>query len=216
MFPPASHANEEGLLAVGGKLREDWLLTAYAQGIFPWYTIKDIIFWYSPDPRMVLFPDEVHIARSMRPMLNNPDYAFRLDSAFDHVIEICASIPRSGQPGTWIDPKIISAYKALHRIGMAHSAEIWYKGELVGGLYGVSIGAAFFGESMFSKISGGSKLALIRLSAWLRQKEFNIIDCQTYSQHLETMGGRLIPRKEFLNYIDSALLKPSLKGKWNV
>ena len=150
-FPSPEHANPDGLLAVGGSLREDWLLAAYEHGIFPWFSEGDPILWWSPDPRFILDPQRVKIAKRMRPMLHSSEYHFTLDTAFDKVIDRCAEIPRHGQNGTWITVHMKQAYKDLHRIGMAHSAEVWQGNTLVGGLYGVSLGTAFFGESMFSR-----------------------------------------------------------------
>lgn len=215
-FPPADHANPDGLLAVGGELREDWLLTAYASGIFPWFSEDEPILWWSPDPRFVLKPEEVVIKKSMRPFLNKPEYEFKLDTAFEEVIDICSSIPRQGQDGTWITKHMKKAYIDLHNIGMAHSAEIWKHGKLIGGLYGVSIGKAFFGESMFSHESNASKLAFIKLCDWLARRSFQIVDCQVFTEHLESLGAKLIPRNEFLDILDYSLDGDSLVGKWEV
>ncbi len=193
-FPPADHAEDDGLVAMGGELREDWLLTAYAQGLFPWFNEGDPIMWWSPDPRFVLMPSEVRITKSMRTYLNNDSYVFKLDTAFEAVIDRCSEIPRHGQNGTWITRHMKKAYIDLHRIGMAHSAEIWKDGVLIGGLYGVSIGAVFFGESMFSDSANASKLALIKLCQWLEARDFLMIDCQIFSAHLERMGAQLVSR----------------------
>lgn len=213
-FPSAILANEDGLLAIGGKLQEDWLLTAYSQGLFPWFNDGDPILWWSPDPRCVLLPAEVKVSKSMKPFLNNPDYAFRFDIDFDQVVDICSEIPRRDQPGTWITDEMKEAYSRLHAIGMAHSAEIWKGDQLVGGLYGVSIGGIFFGESMFSRIPNMSKLALIRLCKWLEDKDFLMIDCQVFSPHLAAMGAIEVDRIHFLEALDQGLLQPTLKGKW--
>ncbi len=213
-FPDPELASEDGLLAIGGELRADWLLTAYESGIFPWFNEGDPYLWWSPDPRFVLFPDQVKVRKSMRPYLNNPSYEFKFDTAFDQVIEACASIPRRGQDGTWLTAEMKLAYQNLHRIGMAHSAEIWKDGSLVGGLYGVSIGKIFFGESMFSLEPNSSKLALIRLCQWLKERSFLILDCQIHSDHLEQMGAELIPRTNFLEILENALDGDTLKGKW--
>lgn len=215
-FPPADHANPDGLLAIGGELREDWLLTAYAGGIFPWFNEGDPIMWWSPDPRFVLRPTEVKVRKSMRPFLNNDEYEFRLDTAFEKVINQCSKVPREGQDGTWITNHMKSAYIDLHKIGMAHSAEIWLEGELIGGLYGVSIGKAFFGESMFSLKPNASKLAFIRLCDWLARRSFQIVDCQIYSEHLESLGAKHIERNEFLDILDLSMDGDSLVGKWEV
>jgi leucyl/phenylalanyl-tRNA--protein transferase len=215
-FPPADHANPDGLLAIGGELREDWLLSAYAGGIFPWFNDGDPIMWWSPDPRFVLRPTDVKVKKSMRPFLNNEKYEFRLDTAFEDVIGQCSKVPRNGQNGTWITNHMKSAYIDLHKIGMAHSAEIWLEGKLIGGLYGVSIGKAFFGESMFSLKPNASKLAFIRLCDWLARRSFQIIDCQIYSKHLESLGAKHILRNEFLDILDLSMDGDSLVGKWEV
>lgn len=213
-FPPADHANDDGLLAVGGALREDWLLLAYEQGIFPWYNEGDPILWWSPDPRFVLIPSEVKVHKSMRTVINSGKYQFAMDTAFDRVIDHCADIPRHGQNGTWITGHMKQAYKDLHKLGMAHSAEAWENGKLVGGLYGVSIGGAFFGESMFSTKSNASKFALISLCGWLEAKGFTLIDCQIYSSHLEKLGAKLVSRAWFLDALEQALESETLAGSW--
>ncbi len=213
-FPHPELASDDGLLAIGGELRADWLLTAYESGIFPWFNEGDPYLWWSPDPRFVLFPHLVKIQKSMRTYLNNSSYEFRLDTAFDQVIEACSSVPRRGQDGTWLTNEMKVAYQSLHRIGMAHSAEIWKEGHLIGGLYGVSIGKIFFGESMFSHESNASKLALIRLCQWLDERSFLILDCQVHTDHLEHMGAEHIPRADFLEILENALDGDTLKGKW--
>ncbi len=215
-FPPATNANEDGLLAFGGKLSEDWLLAAYSKGLFPWYSEGDPILWWSPDPRCVLIPAEVKIQKSMRSMLNNKAYQFKFDTAFEQVIEACATIPRLDQPGTWLTAEMKQAYIRLHKIGMAHSAEVWKENKLVGGLYGVSIGGVFFGESMFSKLPNTSKLALICLCQWLDERDFLMVDCQIYSEHLARMGGIEVDRTHFLEALDECMAKPTLKGFWRV
>lgn len=214
MFPSALLANDEGLLAVGGKLQEDWLLTAYSKGLFPWYSAGDPILWWSPDPRCVLIPSEVKVHKSMRPILNNLSFEFRFDSDFEQVIDICSRTPRRDQPGTWITDEMKTAYINLHKIGMAHSAEIWKEGKLIGGLYGVSIGGVFFGESMFSLEPNMSKLALIRLCRWLHENGFLMIDCQVYSPHLATMGAIEVSRIHFLEALRHGLKQDTRKGKW--
>lgn len=213
-FPPATVANDEGLLAIGGQLREDWLLTAYAQGLFPWYSAGEPIMWWSPDPRCVLVPAEVKVQKSMRPLLNSEEYVFRFDTDFTQVIENCAEIPRHNQPGTWITTEMKEAYRRLHKIGMAHSAEVWRDDELVGGLYGVSIGRVFFGESMFSKEPNTSKLALIRMCRWLQERDFVMVDCQISSDHMSRMGAIEVSRHHFLEALGEGLTERSLKGKW--
>lgn len=213
-FPPADHANPDGLLAIGGKLTEDWLLMAYQNGIFPWFSEGDPIMWWSPNPRFILRPEKIKVSKSMRPFLNSEQYSFKLDSDFEQVIEECSSIPRQGQNGTWITTHMKNAYIALHRIGMAHSAEIWKDDQLIGGLYGVSIGRMFFGESMFSKKPNASKLALIKLCKWLSKHGFKIIDCQVYSEHLERMGAEYISREFFVELLREGVDQPSLRGNW--
>jgi leucyl/phenylalanyl-tRNA--protein transferase len=213
-FPPADHANPDGLLAIGGKLTEDWLLMAYQNGIFPWFSEGDPIMWWSPNPRFILRPENIKVSKSMRPFLNSEQYSFKLDSDFEQVIEECSSIPRQGQNGTWITTHMKDAYIALHRIGMAHSAEVWEDDQLIGGLYGVSIGRMFFGESMFSKKPNASKLALIKLCKWLSKHGFKIIDCQVYSEHLERMGAEYISREFFMELLREGVGQPSLRGAW--
>jgi len=215
-FPPVDQANPDGLLAIGGKLTEDWLLMAYQNGIFPWFSEGDPIMWWSPDPRFVLRPEEVKISKSMHPYLNAEQYSFKLDNDFVQVIEECSSVPRQGQNGTWITTHMKDAYIALHKIGMAHSAEIWENDQLIGGLYGVSIGKMFFGESMFSKKSNASKLALIKFCQWLSEKGFGLIDCQIYSAHLERMGAGYMDRTCFTNNLQELIKESSLRGIWKL
>lgn len=216
IFPSALLANDEGLLAIGGKLQEDWLLTAYSQGLFPWYNEGEPILWWSPDPRCVLLPADVKVQKSMKPILNSPALEFKFDSEFEQVIDICSKIPRNDQPGTWITKEMKKAYSKLHHLGMAHSAEIWRNDKLVGGLYGVSIGGVFFGESMFSHEPNMSKLALIRLCKWLEDRHFLMIDCQVFSPHLAKMGAIVVERVHFLEALNEGLKQPTRKGNWSV
>lgn len=216
VFPPPEDANPDGLLAIGGKLTEDWLLLAYEHGIFPWFSEGDPVMWWSPDPRFILNPKEVKISKSMRPFLNSEKFVFKLDNDFDSVIDRCSNIPRQGQNGTWITTHMKDAYKGLHKIGMAHSAEIWLDEKLIGGLYGVSIGRVFFGESMFSEKPNASKMALIKLCDWLAERDFQMIDCQIYSKHLQSLGADFISRQHFLQKLNYGVEKPSLKGKWKI
>jgi leucyl/phenylalanyl-tRNA--protein transferase len=204
-FPPVELANPDGLLAIGGELSRDWLLAAYRKGLFPWFGKNDPIMWWSPDPRFVLFPGEIHIQKSMRPYLNSDRFTFLLDDNFSKVIRRCSTIPRGDHEGTWITPGMIAAYEKLHHAGIAHSAEIYDDGTLVGGLYGLSIGSAFFGESMFSDKPNMSKLVLIKLCQLLVGQGFTIIDCQVYSQHLERLGAREIEREIFLKLLTRAV-----------
>jgi leucyl/phenylalanyl-tRNA--protein transferase len=198
-FPPLSAALKDpnGLLAIGGDLSPQRLLTAYARGIFPWYSPGEPVLWWSPDPRMVLFPEELNITRSLSKRLNKPDYEVRFDTAFRQVMEACASTPRDGQPGTWIVPEMIEAYCRLHALGHAHSVETWIDGQLVGGLYGVAIGRMFYGESMFHHVTDASKLAFVHLVRYLRHHGFGMIDCQMKTEHLARFGAREIPRTAF-------------------
>lgn len=202
VFPPLETALREtdgpnGLLAAGGDLSPARLLAAYRRGIFPWYSGDQPILWWSPDPRMVLIPGELRITRSLAKTLRNAAYEIRLDHDFAAVIHACAATPRDGQPGTWIVPEMQQAYRELHRLGHAHSVETWIDGKLAGGLYGIAIGRAFFGESMFSHQRDASKIALAHLCAFLRTRDFGIIDCQMETAHLSSLGARPIPRSAF-------------------
>jgi len=191
-----------GLLAAGGDLSPARILAAYRKGIFPWFSDGDPILWWSPNPRMVLFPSELKISRSLAKTLRNSDYEVRLDSAFESVIDACAHTPRDGQPGTWITDDMRTAYTELHRNGYAHSVETWVNNELVGGLYGVAIGRAYYGESMFSHRRDASKIALAHLCAHLKRRGFGIIDCQMKTTHLASLGARPIARRDFLLALD--------------
>ncbi len=214
IFPPPRLAEDNGLLAVGGDLSEPRLLLAYSMGIFPWYAEGDPILWWSPDPRLVLSPDELRISRSLKQTINKNLFTITLDTAFEEVIVNCAAIHRTHAGSTWITDDMMEAYIGLHRAGYAHSAEAWSGKKLAGGLYGVSLGAAFFGESMFTKISNASKVTFISLVHQLVQWNFTLIDCQMTTPHLLHLGAREIPRIQFLEMLKSALLKPSKKGKW--
>jgi len=215
-FPPASTALREpnGLLAAGADLSPARLLAAYRRGIFPWYSPGEPILWWSPDPRMVLYPRELRISRSFSRTLRNSDYSVRLDSAFDNVIAACAITPREGQSGTWITAEMQAAYRRLHRLGIAHSVETWRDGKLVGGLYGLAIGLAFFGESMFSHRSDASKIALAHLCAYLTAQGFGIIDCQMETNHLASLGARPLSRDDFLSRIGELTAHPVPSGIW--
>jgi len=198
-FPPHEFAmeNPNGLLAAGGDLSPERLIQAYRQGIFPWYSAGDPILWWSPDPRMVLYPDELRVTRSLAKVLRNRPYEVRFDTAFDRVMANCAA-PRINQQGTWITPELRAAYNGLHRLGYAHSIETWIDGELAGGLYGVALGQVFYGESMFTRVRDASKIALAHLVCFLRRAGYRIIDCQMHTDHLESLGAKEIPRAEFL------------------
>ena len=216
-FPDPALAETEpnGLLAVGGDLSPQRLRNAYRLGIFPWFSAGQPILWWSPDPRLVLFPDRLRISRSLRKTLRRGTFTVSLDRDFGAVIRACAA-PRADADGTWIVPEMARAYERLHSVGLAHSAEVWRDGELVGGLYGVAIGRAFFGESMFSRASDASKVALAHLvrcsSAW----GFALIDCQVYTPHLASLGAVEIPRAEFLQRLADAVDQPVAAGAWDM
>jgi leucyl/phenylalanyl-tRNA--protein transferase len=197
-FPDPSQANEDGLLAVGGNLDSESLLAAYSQGIFPWFSEGDPLLWWSPDPRMVLFPDDFYCSRRLARRVKQQKYRFSWDEAFDDVIQTCAEIPRSGESGTWIIPEMLTAYRRLHELGYAHSIEVWEGDQLIGGLYGVLLNRVFFAESMFSRKTDGSKMALAKLVERARREQWKLIDCQFHTGHLERLGAREIGRVEFL------------------
>ncbi len=209
-------AREDGLLAVGGDLSLDRLLLAYKMGIFPWFSECDPILWWSPDPRLVLFPKDIRISRSLRKTIRKNTFHITADAAFDDVIRLCADVRLENGIDTWIVDGMIEAYSALHKAGFAHSFEAWRNGELAGGLYGVSIGGAFFGESMFSKVSDASKVAFVKFVEHLEYNGFGVIDCQVATRHLRSLGAVEIPRKMFLSLLKSALQKPSKQGKWRL
>lgn len=214
-FPPLEQALLEpnGLLAAGGSLTPARLLDAYRHGIFPWFNADDPILWWSPDPRMVLFPDEIKISHTLRKTLRNRVYEVRTDTAFEQVMHACAA-PRNGQAGTWIHEEMVSAYTVLHRMGHAHSVETWQDGELIGGLYGMSIGRMFYGESMFSRRNDASKVALAHLAAQLRRWNFGMIDCQMNTPHLASLGAREIPRAEFIQRLQELIHYPDIGHIW--
>ncbi|MBD0851501.1 leucyl/phenylalanyl-tRNA--protein transferase [Maribacter arenosus] len=197
-FPPVEDANAEGLLAVGGDLSPERLMLAYKSGIFPWFNEGSLILWWSPDPRMVLFPDQIKIAKSMRKVLKDNQFTLTKNTCFEEVIDQCAKVKRKHQDGTWITHEMKQAYLKLHLLGHAQSYEVWEDGELVGGLYGIDQGHVFCGESMFSLVNNASKFAFIKLAQELQQKKYRLIDCQLYTTHLESLGAREIPRSEFI------------------
>lgn len=197
IFPPVDMADEEGLLAIGGDLSTERLLLAYQCGIFPWYSEDEPICWWSPDPRFVLYPPELKISNSMKTVLQNGKYRFTINRAFEQVIQNCKTISRKGQDGTWISPAMQQAYITLYKMGYAHSAETWQEGELVGGLYGIRLGRVFFGESMFSLKTNASKFAFINYVHYLQNENVQLIDCQLHTNHLESLGARMIPRRLF-------------------
>ena len=213
-FPEIALAGEDGLLAAGGSLDIPVLLEAYSKGIFPWYAEGSPILWWSPDPRMVLFPDKFKISKSMDQTLRKKDFEIRMDSRFPDVINQCSKVHRPGQDGTWITADMIDAYIRLHEEGYAHSVEVYAKRELVGGLYGVSLGGAFFGESMFHLQKDVSKVALYHLVDFARRHHFSLIDAQQSTPHLESLGAEEIPRRRFLDLLQKALSKNTIKGPW--
>ncbi len=200
-FPPVEEATPEGILAVGGDLSPERLLLAYKSGIFPWYSEGDPIIWYSPDPRMVLFPHNLKVSKTMRKLIKKNEFEITYNQNFEHVITNCQHIPRKDQPGTWITDDMKSAYIKLHDIGVAKSVEVWQENELVGGLYGIDLGEVFCGESMFSKVSNTSKLAFVFLVQKLQKAGCKLLDCQVYNEHLASLGAEEISRQEFLKYI---------------
>lgn len=216
LFPPVAKALSEpnGLLAAGGDLSPQRLLAAYRRGIFPWFSAGEPLLWWSPDPRMVLFPDELKISRSLTKTLRNADYEVRLDTAFGDVIRACARKPREGQSGTWITREMQHAYRELHRLGYAHSVETWVDGKLAGGLYGIAIGQAFYGESMFADARDASKIALAHLCAYLKLRGFGIIDCQMETRHLASLGARPIPRCDFAARLEVLCAHGDAAGPW--
>jgi len=216
-FPPLEHALEEpnGLLAAGADLGLPRLLEAYRTGIFPWFSEGQPVLWWSPDPRMVLFPAELRIPRSLRKRMARRDYEVRSDTAFAAVIRACAE-PRAAQEGTWITAEMIAAYRRLHEAGHAHSVETWIDGELVGGLYGVAIGQAFFGESMFTAAPDASKIALVSLVRHLERNRYRMIDCQMRTAHLARFGAREIPRADFKRKLAELVNYPRTVWNWRL
>jgi leucyl/phenylalanyl-tRNA--protein transferase len=214
-FPPVDLASPEGLLAIGGDLRAERLLEAYRHGIFPWYNPGQPILWWSPDPRAVLFPAKLRVSRSLGKTLRRKKFEVTLDTAFRDVMQHCAE-PRNDRPdhGTWITPEMIEAYCVLHERGLAHSVESWLDGKLVGGLYGVALGSAFFGESMFSRETDASKVAFVQLVRQLERWGFALVDCQLPSAHLSSLGAEEIRRREFLERLEQALQQPGRPGHW--
>lgn len=199
-FPPIEEAMEDGLLAMGGDVNPERLKLAYSKGIFPWFD-GDIPLWWSPDPRFVLFPGNLVIAKSMRPILRNSKYQFRLNTAFEEVMRNCMQINRKAQDGTWISEALIQSFLILHQQGLAYSAECWENNELIGGLYGIRMGNLFFGESMFAKKSNASKYAFIHYVQQLEKEGVVLIDCQVYTEHLESLGAEMISREAFLRWL---------------
>ena len=201
LFPSPEQASAEGIVAVGGDLQPERVMLAYRKGIFPWFESDDFLLWWSPDPRMVLFPDQLKISKSMRTVLRKKQFEVTFNKAFDQVVEACAKVKRFGQNGTWITPGLMEVYSTLHTQGYAHSVEVWEEGSLVGGLYGIDLGTIFCGESMFSKSSNASKVALIFLVKELKKNKYELIDCQVPTQHLASMGAESISRTKFLSFL---------------
>lgn len=214
-FPDPNLADDEGLVAVGGNLSVEFLLAAYQQGLFPWYNEGDPILWWSPNPRMVLFPSEFRYSKSLGQVIRRKRFTMKVDTNFETVIRQCSSVKRKGQKGTWITNDMINAYIKLHSEGYAHSVETYLNNTLVGGLYGVSLGKVFFGESMFFIEPDASKVALYYLVRIVNGMDFTFIDVQQSTAHLRSMGARNVDRAEFIEMLGSALQSPTRKGKWN-
>lgn len=215
-FPTLDAALKDpnGLLAIGGDLSPQRLLAAYARGIFPWYSPGQPVLWWSPDPRMVLFPDELNISRSLEKRLRRDDYEVRFDTAFREVMQACSTTPRPDQDGTWIVPEMVEAYCRMHALGHAHSVETWMDGKLVGGLYGVAVGRMFYGESMFHHATDASKIAFVHLVRYLQKHGFGMIDCQMKTAHLQRFGAREIPRDAFAEHLKELIHMPHPYEIW--
>lgn len=214
LFPPPEKADRSGVLAVGGDLSPRRLLAAYRNGIFPWYSEGQPILWHTPNPRFVLEPAKVHVGRSLRKQLRRGTFELRFDTAFREVIEACAEAPRPGQYGTWITEEMKNAYEALHRMGYVHSVEAYADGQLVGGLYGLSLGRVFFGESMFARMADASKVAFAAACAHFINWGFVLIDCQQETEHLARFGAEPWPRKQFMTALQAGLQGPTKLGPW--
>lgn len=209
VFPPVHLAEPDGLLAMGGDLAVDRLLLAYRSGIFPWYE-EDVPLWWCPDPRFVLFPDELKINKTVKSLLRKNEFEFTVNKAFKDVIHHCKSVKRPGQQGTWITKEIEKAYCKMHELGYARSAEVWKDGELAGGLYGIKMGKVFFGESMFSHVSNASRYAFVKYVQLLKEEGIELIDCQIYTEYLESMGARMIERSQFIILLNKLIFASSL------
>jgi leucyl/phenylalanyl-tRNA--protein transferase len=214
-FPNPRFASDEGLLAYGGELSSHTLLTAYRKGIFPWYSPGDPILWWSPNPRLLLYPGEFYVRKSFRRVLRSGRFSVTFDQHFEEVINHCAKVSRAGQESTWIVPEIIEAFTRLHEEGFAHSVEVHQEGKLVGGLYGIAMGKAFFGESMFSLVKDASKVAFKALSDVLAAKGYDFIDCQMPTDHMIGLGAQVVERDLFLDGLEQTLQKPSDLGSWH-
>lgn len=214
-FPNPRRSTPEGIVAIGGNITVPRLLEAYRQGIFPWYNYGDPIYWWCPDPRFVLYPDNLKVSKSMRPYFNQKKFGLSFDRCFCDVMLSCAVQERKGHYGTWITPEMLEGYTALHEAGYAHSVEVWQGEELVGGLYGVALGRVFFGESMFAKASNASKFGFIALVRVLKERGFDLIDCQQETPHLASLGAESISREDFLAHLKCNEEKTSLTGSWS-
>lgn len=210
-FPELEQANRDGLLAMGGELNPDWLVSAYSQGIFPWFSQGQPILWWSPDPRLVLFPNKIHISRSLKKVIRQQQFSVTCNQNFAEVISNCAMRGATSKydDGTWITDEMNQAYQELHKLNYAHSIEVWQDDELVGGLYGIALGKVFFGESMFSHKSNASKIALVALCKYLIQRDYKIVDCQVTSDHLLSLGAEEVPRTEFAEYLNGINIQQS-------
>jgi leucyl/phenylalanyl-tRNA--protein transferase len=213
-FPSVDEADENGFLAYGGDLSPERLIAAYESGIFPWYEESQPILWWCPPKRMVLFPDRFKYSKSLRQIVRSGKFELAIDHNFKEVIHQCAITKRVGQLGTWITPEMKREYGHLHRLGFAHSFEAYQNGELVGGLYGVALGKAFFGESMFTSVSNASKVAFQSMVSFLQQNDFHLIDCQLHTAHLQSLGAEEIERSQYMQHLQKALDHPDLSGKW--
>ena len=215
-FPNPEEAEPEGIIAIGGDLLPARLINAYCSGIFPWFNEDEPILWWSLDPRMVLFPDEFRYSKSLQRTVRSGKYEVRIDTSFEQVMRHCSTVDRSkqGQSGTWITEEMVEAYVRLHQLGLAHSFETYYQGEMVGGLYGVSLGPFFFGESMFHTMTDASKVAFVRLVQFAREHHFRLIDAQQESTHLASLGARPIPRSEYLTELNAICSDNTVQGNW--
>ena len=215
-FPDPEEAEPEGIIAIGGDLSPVRLINAYCCGIFPWFNDGEPILWWSLDPRMVLFPDEFRYSKSLQRTVRSGKYEVRIDTCFEQTMRNCGTVDRSrqGQEGTWITESMVKAYVCLHQLGLAHSFETYYQGEMVGGLYGVSIGPFFFGESMFHTMTDASKVAFVRLVQFAREHHFRLIDAQQESAHLASLGARPIPRSEYLTELNAICSDNTVQGNW--
>lgn len=216
VFPDPAFADPDGLLAVGGDLSRERLVSAYAHGIFPWYSASTPILWWSPDPRPIIEPPKIHVCRTLRKVLRKQPFEIRLDTVFDRVLKGCAKTPRPQGDGTWLVSEMMEAYLDLHDMGLAHSVEAWQDGKLVGGLYGVSLGRAFFGESMFYHVPNASRVAFVVLVRLLESWDFHFVDCQQATPHMLHFGAQELHRQEFLERLRAAIGFPTLRGKWEM